>query len=346
MLQAAVFDVKYDCVLKLLLKNSSPVDDFLGHEAITGIAADVTAALEKELAADVTSNARDDDGGSTTASSMTPLAQQATFLSDAGLAGGNVTVVSKRLDVMKGGHLEALEDGQQTAARMVAEGVLLLDGQSRDAALVTSIKTSALTSLSAKKGFVMIFYDVKQSGCDQVMRPAVCKKSDVQRLIGVALQGRSNSTVTDGEQSINDQDVYVLMLGPKVSPQVITSAVFVTGDKRPLTKVATNLSLVYSEDALTSRKTRVRGFMCLDQMEAVACVTAKSVAHLGRRPNKHFEGSTSGSVIMNVNYGQDSCSSTLMVTVWRPNSYWNCRIKDDCAIQAPGEHYKTIKTNV
>ena len=85
------------------------------------------------------------------------------------------------------------------------------------------------------------------------------------------------------------------------------------GPFRRHAKAIRHLVLISSEDSLLERravvkeKSSARGFMTLRQMETALMITAEcevtstATQLIGKRPNKHFDGSTTGEVLGPIN---------------------------------------------
>lgn len=71
--------------------------------------------------------------------------------------------------------------------------------------------------------------------------------------------------------------------------------------RQAVAKKINNLTLVYTEDAVKPRDAqRARGFMHLTQVEKCHLCTAPRALGFTHRDNKHFDGTTAGSAIVNI----------------------------------------------
>ena len=77
------------------------------------------------------------------------------------------------------------------------------------------------------------------------------------------------------------------------------------GGFKGVARTSRTLHLVYAEEALKKRdswsqKNGSKGYMSVRQVEQVIMVSGEGAVKLGTRPNKHFEGSTSGDVLLSI----------------------------------------------
>ena len=70
-------------------------------------------------------------------------------------------------------------------------------------------------------------------------------------------------------------------------------------------KYARTCTIVYAETAITHRRSIVRGFMTVEQTENMHVVMSPEAETLPSRPNKHYQGTTSGNAIMGVGHPED-----------------------------------------
>ena len=70
-------------------------------------------------------------------------------------------------------------------------------------------------------------------------------------------------------------------------------------------KFVRTCTIVYAESAVTHRRSIVRGFMTVEQTENMHVVMSPDAETLPGRPNKHFQGTTSGNAIMGVGHPEE-----------------------------------------
>ena len=70
-------------------------------------------------------------------------------------------------------------------------------------------------------------------------------------------------------------------------------------------KYARTRTIVYAETAITHRRSIVRGFMTVEQTENMHVVMSPEAETLPSRPNKHYQGTTSGNAIMGVGHPEE-----------------------------------------
>ena len=84
------------------------------------------------------------------------------------------------------------------------------------------------------------------------------------------------------------------------------------GTVQALKRVAKVLNIIYSEEALLKRRlscgagSQSRGFMTLQQLERCLLVSSDDCRNFGKRPNKHYSGSTTGDCLSPVGLPEQS----------------------------------------
>lgn len=311
--QDIVFEMKYDSSLRNSLKRPDSVADALSSETI------------KELISDITKKSAEERGEVLdNPSTIEPVEHEEDVDYLIALQSGSLkTITAERLGKLEQDEADTLKDHQDLAVRQLQMGVRLIDGSLPDKEIIASIQ-----KIDSTIGNLLIFYDVKASGEDAKRpesRKPQLRKVHLDRSVRVALRAR---TQDPDVLQLPDSDVFVFLdagrhgntgslIGSlKDDAEKATSLLTLGTVSRCLalvirisfyccvTKVIPKqhrqCTIVYSESALTTNRQLVRGFMTVDQTELMHIVMAPSASAPQTRPNKHFQGSTSGNAIMGV----------------------------------------------
>ena len=198
---------------------------------------------------------------------------------------------------------ESICDHEAEARALVSSVVKLVDGASNEEALLTILRESTIGQIrGGTDGYVLAVYDLKASG-EHSRRPSTkpppLRRDHAEKALKICVTSRL-SPDSSNEPYIHEGDMIAIFDGGRPLYQYPLQR-GITG----LQKASRMLHLVYSEDALVTRrehgsnvgKSSARGFMTVRQLENVMLVTAQDASKLGKRRNKHFEGSTTGDVL-------------------------------------------------
>lgn len=288
-----MFGTKYDAYLKGLLKNGSPCSDLFELKAMEEVVGKIQAAAVAQPEEQKMDLADEDVDQ-----------QQGSFVGVLQSAGFESEKAKEELKTATEADLEVLDNAKIEAKRAVEQFVCIFIDDSAASGncnnLINTLRVwpgGKTDDLSEGTYASLILYDVKQSGEDgrRPTRGAPFRRAHFEKMIRAVLRARS-STSTEEEPSVAAGDVFVVMGGIRSSPNV-----------RNVIKgaCATNMMLAYTEETIASRKERLRGCSSLQQIEHVHVFTAKGTAHLGRRPNLFFDGTTTGSCLIGVELAND-----------------------------------------
>ena len=118
-------------------------------------------------------------------------------------------------------------------------------------------------------------------------------------LLGYAMQAVLSGRSPNPDSIETDKgDIYLMWDGGRHYEQKFLG-LFVSGVQKITDKTSRNLNVVYSEEALDKRREISRGFMTISHIEKVVAVS-RETPKLGKRPNIHFSGTTTGDSIYGV----------------------------------------------
>ena len=122
------------------------------------------------------------------------------------------------------------------------------------------------------------------------LRQPPLKEGKIPKLIGASLKSRGTGS------PIDNGDLFILFDGMRHGNESLLMSGFKDPDGAALARAKTTVSVIYSEDSLTSRLSLVRGHQTIHQTEKMHLVTSEPI-RVAKKPRLHFDGSNKGEII-------------------------------------------------